>query len=159
MGANSAAVFEQFGYMKSYCSADKLAEWSVNKLQTDKRWVEIFQHMEARNVPFDQFATIIEFILCFPGSSAPVERIFAKAKKIWKQESSSLKVSTLDSILHVKCNMEWTCIDFFKFLKTRQDLLRKISCQEKHDFKQPRAVALDDSPMSVQLADESVNSN
>lgn len=159
MVANSAAVFEQFGYMKSYCSVDKIAEWNANKLQTDKRWVEIFQHMEARNVPFDQFAIIIEFILCFPGSSAPVERVFAKAKKIWKQESSSLKVTTLDSILHVKCNMEWKCIDFYKFLKGRHDLLRKISSQEKYGFKESRAVALDDSPMSVQLADESENSN
>lgn len=156
MATNSSAVFEQFGYMKSYCSADKLSEWRKSKLPTDKRWVEIFQHMEAHNIPHDQFGVIIEFILCFPGTSAPVERVFAKAKKIWKQESSSLQISTLNSILHVKCNMEWTCLEFFKFLKTRPDLLRKISSQDKYDFKQPRPV---DSPMSVELADGGDNTD
>lgn len=154
--ANSSAVFEQFGYAKTYCSAEKLAEWKSKKMPADGRWVEIFQHMEARNVPFNEFATIIEFIFSFPGSSAPVERTFAKAKKIWKQESSQLQISTLNSMLQVKCNMEWTCIDFFKFLKTRPDLLRKISSQDKYGFKQPmlvRCQSADVSPMSVQYAD------
>lgn len=149
--ANSSALFEQYGYVKNYCSADKLASWHSNRMPTDERWIEIFQHMEAQHVPFDALATILEFILCFPGTSAPVERIFSHAKKIWKNESSGLHVSTLGSMLQVKCNMDWKCIDFFKFLKTRPDLLRQISSQDKYTFKQPTTA--DGSPMSVQLND------
>lgn len=48
--------------------------------------------------------------------------------------------------------MEWTCPDFFKFLKTRPDLLRKIGSQEKYDFKKPNA---NESAMSVQFDDDS----
>lgn len=151
MAANSSALFEQFGYVKIYCSADKLANWRSDKLPTEERWVEIFKHMDAHNVPFDAFATVIEFVLCFPGTSAPVERIFSHGKKIWKQESSGLHVATLGSMLQVKCNMDWTCIDFFKFLKKHPDLLRKISSQDKYSFKQPQTA--DDSPMSVQFND------
>lgn len=151
IGAKSAAVFDQFGYVKKFCSPEKLSEWNSNKVPTEKRWVQIFKHMEARNVPFEEFAAIIEFILCFPGTSASVERIFAKAKKIWKQESSQLEVSTLESMLQVKCNMDWTCTEFFDFLKTRPDLLQKISSQDKYSFKRPQLLSL--SPMSVDLTD------
>lgn len=134
MSANSSAVFEQ--YVKKYCTDEKLTEWRTNGLATEDRWVAIFKHMEAEHVPFDQFSRIIEFILCFPGSSAPVERVFAKAKKVWKQESSSLQITTLASILHVKINMDWSCINFYEFLKDERELLRKISSQDKYNFKQ-----------------------
>lgn len=143
--ANSSSVFEQFGYMKSYCSAEKLMEWRNEKLPTDRRWTEIFKHMEDHHVPYDEFAKIVEFILCFAGTSSPVERVFAKAKKIWKQESSQLQVSTLGSLLQIKCNMDWTCTEFFNFLKSRPDLLRQIAANDKY---KPA-----DSPMSVQFAE------
>lgn len=78
---NASQVFEQYGFIKKYCTDEKLEEWTEIELPTDKRWVEIFKHMNAHGVPFIQFSQIIEFALCFPGSSAPVERVFAKAKK------------------------------------------------------------------------------
>lgn len=137
--ANSSRVFEEFGYIKNYCTDEKLAEWKSENLSTDKRWVEIFQHMDANQVPFIEFSQIIEYVLCFPGSSAPVERVFAKAKKVWKQESSALMISTLKSILLVKNNLEYDCINFYNFLKTQPELLRKIASQDKYDFKQPKS--------------------
>lgn len=157
IAANSSAIFEQFGYAKSYCTEEVLAEWNSKKVPTDERWVQIFKHMHARNVPFESFAAVIEFILCLPGTSAPVERVFSKAKKTWKQESSQLHVSTLSSMMQVKCNMEWSCIEFFKILKSRPDLLQKISSQKKYSFKQPQEVG--GSPMSVQLNESNSNSN
>lgn len=147
----SSAVFEQFGYIKNYCSVVKLVEWRSSKLPTDKRWAEIFSHMENNHVAFAEFAQIIEFVQCLAGTSSPVERVFAKGKKIWKQESSNLQVGSLGALLQVKCNMDWACIDFLKFLKTRPDLLRKISSEDKYDFKKPKQVH--DSPMSVQFDD------
>lgn len=134
--ALSSKVLEEYGYIKNYCKAEKLAEWNSNEVSTDERWVEIFRHMDANRVPFIEFSQIIEYILCFPGSSAPVERVFAKAKKVWKQESSALMVSTLKSILFVKINLEYDCIGFYNFLRTQPTLLRKIASQEKYDFKQ-----------------------
>lgn len=153
--AHSSAVFEQYGYIKSFCNNEKLAEWIDNNVPTDKRWVEIFKHMKTEQIPFDQFSRIIEFVLCFPGTSAPVERVFAKAKKVWTQESSNLHIITLNSILHVKNNMEWNCVDFYKFLETQPQLLHKIA---RYDFKQPKPVdASGPGAMSADVAvDEDV---
>lgn len=149
--AHSSTVFEQFAYVKNYCTDVKLAEWKSNKLPTDERWAEIFLKMQNNHFAFSELAQIIEFVLCLTGTSSPVERVFAKGKKIWKQESSNLQVDSLGALLQIKCNMDWSCIDFFNFLKTRPDLLRKISSQDKYDFKNPKKI--DDSPMSVQFAD------
>lgn len=136
---NSSKVLEQYSYIKNYCNEEKLSEWNSKNLTTDERWVEIFKYMETQNVPFIEFSQIIEFVICFPGSSASVERVFSLAKRVWKQESSALQVSTLKSILTVKFNVEYTCMDFYNFIKTQPQLLRKIGSQEKYDFKQPNA--------------------
>lgn len=72
------------------------------------------------------------YILCFPESSAPVERVFAKAKKVWKHASSQLQISTDNCTMQVKCNMEWSCVKFFKVLKSRPELLRKISTHDEN---------------------------
>lgn len=153
--ANSSKVFEEYGYIKNYCSAEKMAEWNSENVSTEKRWVKIFKHMKANQVPFVEFSQIVEYILCFPGTSAPVERVFAKAKKVWKQESSALLVSTLKSILFVKINLDYECCEFYNFLRNQQALLRKIASQEKYDFKQPNPVdAASPGAMSVDFVED-----
>lgn len=91
--------------------------------------------MESQQVPYDSFSKIIEYILCLPGTSAAVERVFAQADKIWKKESANLDMCTLYSILSIKNNMEYSCPEFYKYLKTELVLLKQIAGQEKYDFK------------------------
>lgn len=136
MNAQSLSVFEQFGYVKKYCTNEKLIEWKANKTTTEDRWVEIFKHFECNQVPFSPFSSIVEYVLCFPGSSASVERLFAHAKKLWKPESTALNIQTLRAMLFVKFNMEYTCTEFHRYLQTHPDTVRKISSQEKYNFKQ-----------------------
>lgn len=88
----------------------------------------------------------------FPGTPAPVERIFAHVEKLWQVESSALAVETLKSMLLVKCNMEFSCLNFYDFLKTQPELLRKIAGQDKYSFKEPRS-----SEMSVDLDSSNVS--
>lgn len=148
--ANSSKIFQQFGLVKSFCSDEKIAEWNTieNKVSTECRWVQIFQYMH--QLPFEEFAHLIEFVLCFLGTSAPVERVFAKAKKIWTPEKSNLHPSTLKSILIVKNNMENDCAEFYEFLKKKPDLFQKISCQETYEFKKPKE-NVDKSPGAMSI--------
>lgn len=126
----------QYDYIKNYCSEEKFQEWANKIATTEERWVEIFKHMSTHNVPFMEFAQIVEYVLCLPGSTGPVERIFSSADKIWKVESAKLHVSTLKSILFLKYNIEYSCIEFNDFLKSQPQLLRKIASQDKYSFKQ-----------------------
>lgn len=157
LAQNSSKVFDLYGYMKSYCTDEKIAEWRNNKVPTDARWVDIFKHLEREQLPYYEFALIVEFILCLPGSSAPVERIFSNAKQMWKNESSALLVKTLNAMLKVKVNMEYNCIEFYNFLKTQPMLLKQISGLEKYGVS-CKDLTDDDgagaSPMSVVVSSD-----
>lgn len=151
MTTHSLSVFEQFGYIKRYCNAEKIEHWKENKIATEDRWVEIFNNMEAHNVPFTAFSQIIEYILCFPGTSAAVERIFSKVNRIWDKDKSELSIDTLKSILMVKTNIDLDCTAFYKYLKSRPELLKKIASQDKYTFKQPNPVDTSPGAMSVTI--------
>lgn len=156
----SSKIFDQYGCVKNYCSKEKIIEWGSKNVPTEDRWVDIFKYLDSQQIPYIEFSYIVEYILCLPGSSAPVERIFSQANKIWKQESSALLVPTLHSILVVKNNMEYSCIDFYKFLKTQPVLLRQIASQDKYDFKQDHGMAsASTSAMSIDLESEGGHEN
>lgn len=151
LSTKSPKVFEQYGYVKTYCSDEKIAEWRTKKTPTEERWVDVFKHLETQEVPYADFASIIEYILCLPGSSAPVERIFSSIQNVWTKEKSQLQMATLESIMYVKNNLDYTCIDFYHFLKTKPDLLRQISSAQKYESGASTSfeAALNASVMSV----------
>lgn len=125
-------MFDQYNYVKNYVTDEKIEEWREKKMDIDKRWVEIFLHFRNHNVPFDEISTVVEYILCLPGTNATVERIFSTANKSWTREKSQLHISVLKSILFVKYNIELSCIEMFKLLQSRDDLLKKIASKEKY---------------------------
>lgn len=135
--SKSSECFKQFACVKQYCSEEKLNDWNTKNVSAEARWVEIFCHLQKENVLFDEFSTLIEYVFCFPGTSTPAERIFSRVNKIWKSESSSFLIKTIKSILIVQFNMEFTCPEFHRYLITRENILKKISTQEKYDFKKP----------------------
>lgn len=92
---NATALHTQFGYVKNYCSREKIQDWHQKKVPVADRWVEIFQHFDAEDCEFDEIATIVEYIMCLPGSTAPVERIFAVVNKLWTEEKTRLHVRSL----------------------------------------------------------------
>ena len=74
------------------------------------RWVEIFKHLDDQSCDYKEMAKIIEYILCLPGSTASVERVFAEMNKTWTEEKSNLKVETLKAILTTKVNLKMSCL-------------------------------------------------
>lgn len=48
-----------------------------------------------------------------------------QAEQIWTSECSNLRVKMIKSMLLVKVNLNYTCIDFYHFLKMQPQLLGK----------------------------------
>lgn len=94
--------------------------------------------MEKQALPFEAFSSIIEYVLCFPGTSSSAERLFAEVTKIWTQHNTQISIDTLKSTLSVKNYFDYTCIEFYRFLKSRPNILKEISSQDKYDFKQAK---------------------
>lgn len=132
---NSAQLHEEFGYVKSFCTETKIAQWRNEKVSMPKRWVEIVSHLQAQDCEYKEMAAIVEYILCLPGSTASVERVFAAMNKTWTDEKSNLYIETLKSILTVKVNLKMTCLEFYDYIKTKPALLRQIKSKEKYILK------------------------
>lgn len=131
---NSTKLHKEFGYVKNYCSETKIKQWKDDKVPIPKRWVEIFSHLETETCEYKEMAKMVEYILCLPGSTASVERVFAAMNKTWTEEKTRLKIETLKAILTVKVNLKMTCLEFYEFIKSNPDMLRQIASKEKYNF-------------------------
>lgn len=131
-GNLSLKIFEQFNYVKQYITDSQIEDWNKQSKSTDERWVDCFEKLQTRDVPFKEFSAILEYIFCIPGTSAAVERVFSAVNKIWTLEKTRLQIKSLKSILLVKYNLEYDCLHFYNFLKTQPKLLQQISNQEKY---------------------------
>ena len=68
---------------------------------------------------------IIQYIFCLPGTNASTERVFSQMNKIWTADKTQLSVSTLKSLLLLKCNFKQSCLEFYNFLKSSPELLEE----------------------------------
>lgn len=128
-------LFDQYNYLKKYVTDERIIGWNNLKTDADMRWVEIVKHFKKSDVPFDTILQIAEFVLCLPGTSAPVERVFSAVNKIWTADKSRLAINTLNDIIKVKYNIKLTCQEFYTFLKSQPALLRDILKKDKYEYK------------------------
>jgi hypothetical protein len=94
-------------------------------LRKTPEWKEIQDSLD-----FQDFCNIVEFIVCLPGSTAPVERIFSVTNTMWSKEKSSLSVETMRATLVVRQNCVMECEKFFDKMLKERNLLRKITSSE-----------------------------
>jgi hypothetical protein len=80
---------------------------------------------EWKSLDFQDFCNV-EFILCLPGSTASVEKIFSITNSMWCTEKSRLSVESMRAMLIVRQNCNMECDKFYdKVLKDR-NLLREV---------------------------------
>lgn len=132
---NAGKLHSEFKFIKSYCTSVKLQQWNEEKVSTEKRWVEMFNHFEKNNNEYAETAKLMEYILCLPGTTASVERVFSSVNNVWTPEKTQLSIETLKSILMVKTNFDYSCLEFYEYIKTKPELLREIASKEKYTIK------------------------
>lgn len=132
LDAEDRKIHEQFGQIAAYCSTAKIAEWRSKSTTTADRWVDIFTYMDEQNHEYSDFLPVVEYILCLPATTASVERTFASIEKLWSSDKTQMGIETLKGMIVVKCNMEFTCSQFYDYIKEKPELLRKIASSEKY---------------------------
>ncbi|MGH0141232.1 UNVERIFIED_CONTAM: hypothetical protein FKN15_073117, partial [Acipenser sinensis] len=50
---------------------------------------------------YKALAKAVEFVLCLPGTSAPVERVFSLMNAAWSPDKACLSVTTIKAMLFV----------------------------------------------------------
>ena len=89
-------------------------------------------YFKEKDVSHQKLAKLIQYIFCLPGTNASSERVFSQMNKIWTADKTQLSVSTLKSLLLLKCNFKQSCLEFYNFLKSSPELLKKIISIEKY---------------------------
>lgn len=64
-----------------------------------------------------------------------------------------MQVRTIESILYVKYNIDSNCIDFYKTLKSRPDILRKILANQKYNILPIPQLSVEDDPSNTATDD------
>ena len=83
-----AILYDEFTCVAKYVG-EKVTEWNDSSLPTDQRWLEIFTHFKARDISHQHMLTLVQFILCLPGTNASTERVFSHMNKIWTSEKKT----------------------------------------------------------------------
>ena len=55
--------------------------------------------------------------------------------KSWTEDKTQLQIGTLRAILMVKCKLPCSRLEFYKFLKPKPQLLRKVGGKNKYNKK------------------------
>ena len=107
-------------------------EWNEENLPVSDRWLYIFREMREKHLDFQDFCNVVGFILCLPGSTAPVERTFSVMNSMWTKDKSRLSVETMKAMLIVRQNNDMKCDKFYHKVLKDVNMLRKIASSEKY---------------------------
>lgn len=130
--SQDTAVFDEFSLISHYVTDEKISSWNTKNIAVEDRWVEVFSHFRDKHLNCVNFRIIIEYVLCLPGSNAPVERVFSLMNKIWTSEKTQLGVAVLKAILITKINIDKSCTGIYSYLKARPDILKMICSTDKY---------------------------
>jgi hypothetical protein len=85
------------------------------------------------DISCSNISKMVEFAMSFPGTSAPVERVFSIMGNIWSAESGRLSVSTVKHLLNVRINSELSCCVFYDVIKTNKPFLKEVMSSEEYN--------------------------
>lgn len=65
------------------------------------------KYWKSKSSSYPNLAVIAKQVLSIPGSSAPVERLFSVAGKVFKPDRCRMKDSTFEKLMFIKCNKSY----------------------------------------------------
>ncbi|XP_074873076.1 uncharacterized protein LOC142024770 isoform X2 [Carettochelys insculpta] len=120
-------LFDEWANAKPIISR-RLSDWNAQKTPVSERWRNVFQELDKKAVEYSDLLKAVEFVLCLPRTTAPVDRVM---NAVWSPEKSRLSASTMKAVLLVRVNFDLDCSAFYEKLLGNKGILRKIaSCDE-----------------------------
>ncbi|XP_059807060.1 uncharacterized protein LOC132381581 [Hypanus sabinus] len=125
-------LFEEWGNSKQVVSR-LLPVWNTEKLPVSERWCQVFRDMQRSGFACSHLAKAVEFVLCLPGSTAPIERLFSAMSTVLSPDKSHLSISTMKAILLVQVNFDLDCLAFYDKLLKDKWTLQKIASKDNYN--------------------------
>ena len=77
----------------------------------------VFKRCDETAVRSPDFTKLVEYSLCMPGTSAPVERVFSIMIEKWSDNRGRLEEENIKAEIITKINIEMPCPDYYNKIK------------------------------------------
>ncbi|ODM87768.1 hypothetical protein Ocin01_18914 [Orchesella cincta] len=105
---NENELLDEFACLNEYITKEKIADWDKKILNADLRWADLYrEQMHQLNV-------------------------FSLINNYWSAEKVNLSLETLNAAITMKVNMRMDCSEYYAYLKSDTELLKKIHSAEKY---------------------------
>lgn len=126
------SCFDQFIYLKTFLTTNinlLSEEWKCKSVE--ERWLYFLKntdHLDKKS----EFIKMCEYLFSIPAHNANSERIFSLMASQWTDERNRLLAESVEAILQCQYNFKMTCSEFYKYIKTQKDILKKVKSSEKY---------------------------
>ncbi|CAF3555850.1 unnamed protein product [Rotaria sp. Silwood1] len=101
---------------------------SKGYIQSDQLWSYLL-NIKPNTTP--NLKLIISYVFSIPRSNAFVESIFSHMNHLWSDYRNRMDMELVAAELQIRKNANISCKDFYKFILSQEDLLKKIASNEK----------------------------
>ncbi|CAM4974443.1 unnamed protein product [Rotaria socialis] len=96
-------------------------------IRPDHLWAYL---LDGEHVP--NLRKLIEFVFAIPASNSFCESVFSHMNFLWNNNRNKMKHDLVGAELKIKMNTHLTCTEFYDYLLTKPDILKKIRSSEKY---------------------------
>ncbi|CAF1253342.1 unnamed protein product [Rotaria sp. Silwood1] len=97
-------------------------------IQSDQLWSYLL-NIKPNTTP--NLKLIISYVFSIPCSNAFAESIFSHMNHLWSDYRNRMDMELVAAELQIRKNANISCKDFYKFILSQEDLLKKIASNEK----------------------------
>lgn len=117
-----------------YCLLREVREDVASKTnRVDLRWVNFFE--KCKGELGEEIKKLITFTLSIPIANAAAERVFSVVNELWSKSRNRLNEAHVKSEIQVCTNFDYTCKEFYDFIKSNQKALQAVRSVKKYSFK------------------------
>ena len=104
-------------------------------IRPDHLWAFLLDNEHVPNL-----RKLVEFVFAIPASNSFCESVFSHMNFLWSNNRNKMKHDLVGAELKIKMNTHLTCTQFYDYLLTKPDILKKIRSSDKysHVAKVPR---------------------
>jgi hypothetical protein len=104
-----------------------LPNLTIQDNNVDKIWADIFQKAQLPNL-----FKIVQPVLSISVSNANVERVFSLMNAGWTDTRNRMTRELVEAELCVKINYNMSCHEFYKYIRTKKDIIKKAQSSLKY---------------------------
>ena len=107
---------------------ENIPDETFNENSPETKWMKLF----SENDSLPHLYKLVAVVFFIPVSNAFVERVFSLVSSQWSKERNRLSEKTVESLLQVRVNLDFSCSEMHKVISKNQKLLKQILSGEKY---------------------------